>query len=190
MAGVHRSLLLCAKLLVWALACAGIIAAPFDPARAESAPKVSIVPNIGSLGRFEAFFDKYSRAVFSPDAQVVALINFEKGIKVWDVKSGRLLRTLQYPTFFLDAAFTPDGTLLITSHKDGEINLWDLMSDKPVAILRDTVTAPDGATPDDFAIENLIIQPSGSHAGRRGFMGQRLRPSDEVRRLHASCRLP
>lgn len=49
-------------------------------------------------------------------------------LKIWDVKSGRELRTLTPGTPGVDAGFSADGRILGTFGSMGDISLWDVVS--------------------------------------------------------------
>ncbi len=86
-----------------------------------TASSISVAPNIDRV-------DSDETVVFSPDGRLLASSSGygADSIKIWDVASGRLLRTLQYYAYFLDAVFTPDSKSLITGHKDGRVKVWNL----------------------------------------------------------------
>jgi len=83
---------------------------------------------------------------FSPDGSLLASVSGgNKIIKLWDVKSGTLVATLEnsyvnYVGFSPDVlvksvAFSPDG-LLLASGSDSEVRLWDVRSRKLVTTLK------------------------------------------------------
>jgi len=89
------------------------------PAVASKAP-IAVVPNVGHLAGVDS-------AALSPNGRLLALIG-SNGLKLWDIASGRPIRTMEYEAFFLAMAFSPDGTQIATAHKDGSIKLWDVMT--------------------------------------------------------------
>jgi WD40 repeat protein len=66
---------------------------------------------------------------FAPDGATVASGCKDKTIKFWDVKTGRLLRTLTGHTGRVESiTFSPDGKLLATGGGGGDtsVRLWKL----------------------------------------------------------------
>src|SRR5262249_62382983 len=52
--------------------------------------------------------------------------NWDRTIKVWDVASGRELRTLKgHADSLTSVAFSPDGWQLASGSWDGKIKIWD-----------------------------------------------------------------
>ncbi|HEY7154819.1 MAG TPA: WD40 repeat domain-containing protein [Gemmataceae bacterium] len=98
---------------------------------------------------------------FSPDGRTLATGDFENRIRLWDVASGREMRTLEghqrvpisgkNGIFYL--VFAPDGKTLASTAADGTIRLWDANSGKETARyvghggpVRALAFAPDGKT--------------------------------------------
>lgn len=66
-----------------------------------------------------------SSVAFSPNGRVLATASRDKTIKLWDVQSGRLIRTLTGHTSPVYAvAFSPDGRTLASSSADLTFALW------------------------------------------------------------------
>jgi WD40 repeat protein len=86
--------------------------------------------------------DGVSAIAFSPDGKILASgeehwrakkANKTSEIKIWDVASGRELRTLAgHPDLISSLAFSPDG-LLISGSWDGTMKAWDVAAGKELA---------------------------------------------------------
>jgi WD40 repeat protein len=65
---------------------------------------------------------------FSPDGSVLAAIGIDGAIRLWDVKTGSVLKRLtispQWGAFASGVAFSPDGTKLASVSEDGTVRLW------------------------------------------------------------------
>jgi uncharacterized delta-60 repeat protein len=89
---------------------------------------------------------------FSPDGLILASGSLDETIKLWDVASGRELRTLSgHSSGVQSIAFSPDGRLLASGSGDSTIKIWDAASGREVRTLSghsDTVQSvafsPDG----------------------------------------------
>jgi len=92
------------------------------------------------------------RSRFNADGSLLAVIygprddqpvtqSFTRGsqIKIWDVKSGRELRSFTPTEIASEVEFTPDGRLLATIASMGQISLWDAQSASKV---RDLTSSP------------------------------------------------
>jgi WD40 repeat protein len=65
---------------------------------------------------------------FSP-GRLLASVDFEGKVRLWEaVEKQYRLRTVTQNTFRVHSlAFSPDGTLLATGHRDGTVQLWDIV---------------------------------------------------------------
>lgn len=94
-------------------------------------------------------------AVFSPDSRQVATFadTAEAGAMIWDVETGRMVRRITGPFGLIIALqFTPDGSLLLTSHVDNAVRFWDVKS---------------GALVKEWHLRGYAMAPRFSPDGRR-----------------------
>ncbi len=65
--------------------------------------------------------------VFSPNGKILASASNDETIKLWDVKSGREIRTLNEHTNYVNSvSFSPNGKILASSSDDETIKLWNV----------------------------------------------------------------
>ncbi len=90
------------------------------------------------------------RAVLSPDGRLVAVLGTDRLIRVFDVESGKLERTLDQRAAPTDAMFRRDG-LLAVSDRSGLVRLWKPARGTSSGVLRghrggvlDVEWSPDG----------------------------------------------
>jgi WD40 repeat protein len=91
---------------------------------------------------------------FSGDAARLAAADFENGLTILDVASGRpLVRCKQQDESVSSLAFSPDGTALTTGDWAGTVRLWDPATGEERAVLRghakpvlSMAFSPDGRT--------------------------------------------
>jgi WD40 repeat protein len=74
--------------------------------------------------------------LFSPDDRLVATINIDGTIKLWDVATGALVHTLRgHKRGIVGGGFSPDGRTLATASHDRTIKLWNVLTGREVASL-------------------------------------------------------
>ncbi len=82
-------------------------------------------------------------AGFSPDFGTVLCGDRDGRLKLWDVGSGRLVRTFaghQYDIIF-DVEFSADGKRALTASRDRSVMECDVLSGRPICLLRGNATA-------------------------------------------------
>jgi len=65
--------------------------------------------------------------LFSPDSRRLVSVSADKAIRIWDVKTGTLIKTLQESDDGeISAAYSPDGKELISGGWDNSVKIWDI----------------------------------------------------------------
>jgi WD40 repeat protein len=71
------------------------------------------------------------RVAFSPDGKRLASAGKDKSVKVWDVTTGKLIRTMPGHTGEVwSVVFSPDGKQLATASENGEVKIWDMLAER------------------------------------------------------------
>ena len=103
---------ICLAIMAFALAA--------DEAFAEDRPKVEIVPQMQHSGVVDEI-------AFTPDGRRAVSASWDGSLKIWEVGTGRLLRTIYGGAGgFFSLALTPDGTRMLAGERQGALTLWDL----------------------------------------------------------------
>ncbi len=89
---------------------------------------------------------------FSPDGALLALGLYGHVIKLWELESGRELRTLTGHSGKVNSvAFSPDGALLASESGDDTIKLWEVESGRELR----TLTGHGGRVSNCFQVANF-----------------------------------
>src|SRR5262245_39866479 len=100
--------------------CAGV-----QPTSAQDRLKIEIVPKIAHTGWVES-------VAFSPDGTRVLSGSWDNTLKLWDVATGRLLRTFSgHSKEVKSVAFSPAGTRALSGSWDRTLKLWDASTGQP-----------------------------------------------------------
>ncbi len=87
----------------------------------------------------------------SPDSNYVATASKDKSAKLWDLSTGREVRSfLGHEASVTSLEFTRDGKTLISGSSDKTVRLWDVLTGKELY----SITTPDYIT--DIAIDPLM----------------------------------
>jgi WD40 repeat protein len=87
--------------------------------KVQESAKIEILPTVGH-------FDAVYSVAFSPDGARALSGSFDHTLKLWDVRTGSLLRTFEGHTDWVQSvAFSPDGREVLSGSKDKTIKLWN-----------------------------------------------------------------
>jgi WD40 repeat protein len=130
--------------------CFGIIfILSISPASAFAAEKPEIFVQMGHT-------HNVTSVAFSPDGKYALSGSIDKTIKLWDVATGREIRTFSGSTARVTSiAITPDGRYAVSGDEDitGNIKLWDIISGKQIR----TFSGHGGGT------GAIAFSPDGKH---------------------------
>ena len=70
-----------------------------------------------------------SGVAFSPDDELVATAGIDGRLRVYALRTGRIIGNVQVKGSLQDIAFTPDGKRVATAGLAGEIAIWDVAAD-------------------------------------------------------------
>ena len=92
----------------------------------------------------QSFYDEVDSVAFSPDGKTLASGGMDSNIRLWNIGSGKLKKTLSGHFGFIKClTFSPDGKTLASGSDDKAILLWNTETGKHVAFLAermDTIT--------------------------------------------------
>jgi WD40 repeat protein len=70
---------------------------------------------------------------FSPDGRYVLSGSWDKTMKLWEVSSGRAIRTFQGHSWTVTSvAFSPDGRYALSGSNDKTLKLWEVSSGREI----------------------------------------------------------
>jgi WD40 repeat protein len=102
-----------------------------------------------------------SSVAFSPDGKRLLTGSFDHSLKLWDVASGREIRTYAGPAgqrgMVLSVAFSPDGKMVASGAGDNAARIWEVPAVDPLRSL---------ACKDE--IDGLALSPDGSRLATAG----------------------
>ncbi len=91
---------------------------------------------------------------FSPDGSTIATSSHDHTVKLWEAKTGKLVRTLAgHWWYVMSIVFSPDGAALVSGSYDRTIKIWDIHTGAVLRTLeghntgiRCIALSPDGKT--------------------------------------------
>ena len=76
----------------------------------------------------------HSTGLFSPDGRLAISGGKDQLLRLWDVETGRPIRTLRGHTDTVrSVAFSPDGKGVVSAGEDGTLRLWDVATCLPLS---------------------------------------------------------
>jgi len=96
--------------------------------RSNEEVRVKLPPGVKLFLTLEGHRDRVLSVAFDPQGGTLASGSADATVKLWDARSGNLLRTLEGHDRWVDSvAFNPQGGVLASG---SEVRLWDMRSDK------------------------------------------------------------
>ncbi len=145
-------------------------AAPLSVPDGTQHPEAEPIEELDSLEHWETgateikTFRGHTQGVwsvsFSPDGLTLASGGSDRYVRIWDIETGRLLRSLRGHTQDIrQVAFSPDGQTLATGSEDRTIRLWNPSSGETTRLL---------FTRYDHAVTDMSYSPDGLMLARAG----------------------
>lgn len=113
----------------------------------------------------------------SPDSNYVATGSRDKSAKLWELRSGREVRSfLGHQASVSRVLFSPDGKRLITASNDGTVKIWDILTGRELQSLQ----------PDDERVTDIAFSRDQKYLVTVGFGRQaRVWEYPSLKLLHA-----
>jgi hypothetical protein len=109
---------------------------------------------VNEKNRLEGHQSAVYSVSYAPDGKTLASASRDRTVKLWDVGTGKVLRTLEgHQSEINSVSYAPDGKTLASASGDGTVKLWDVGTIKVLLTLKvnelgvNSVSyAPDGKT--------------------------------------------
>jgi hypothetical protein len=135
------------------------MAACSSDAEAREKFQPEVVPQVGHSDHVEA-------VAFSPDGRYVLTGSDDNTLKLWDVATGKELRSFSGHTYYVTSvAFSPDGRFGSSGSQDNEVKLWDLATGRELQSFGEA-GSPVAFSPDGRFVlsprRRFLAEPLGS----------------------------
>jgi WD40 repeat protein len=127
--------------------------------------------------------DRVNSIAFSPSGRLLATSSRDRDARIWNVRTGELVRVFPHNTAARDAQFSPDGRWLVTAAL--RASLWDANEGTNIARLKGHEGVVTAAT---FDPSGRIIVTGGEDGTVRSYRCELCGPADELTTL-AEARL-
>jgi WD40 repeat protein len=130
----------------------------FWEASAKEPVKIELVPGMPHRGSVNSL-------AFSSDGKQVLSAGADGSVKLWDIASGRLIRTLGSPSSDRAAsvAFLPDGERALAGYEKSGVKLWDLRNGNVIHVYQAGEVTSVAVAPRDGA---LVLSGGGNGTAR------------------------
>ncbi|ETO09924.1 NB-ARC domain-containing protein, partial [Reticulomyxa filosa] len=112
-----------------------------------------------SINFGESYLQGHSNSVtsvgFSPDGFKIVSGSRDKTVRIWDVSSGKQIKSLEgHSNIIHSAGFSPDGSKIVSGSQDKTIRIWDVSSGEQIQLLKEhsSIVASVGFSPDGSKI--------------------------------------
>ncbi|MEG4396791.1 nSTAND1 domain-containing NTPase [Microcoleus sp. BROC3] len=112
------------------------------PLRSQPKPPMEVVTalrqaiyRVGERNRLGGHSDWINTVSFSPDRKTLASGSRDSTIKLWNVSTGQLIRTINDSKSIVSVSFSPDGKTLASNSGDKSIKLWNVATGKEIKTL-------------------------------------------------------
>jgi dipeptidyl aminopeptidase/acylaminoacyl peptidase len=111
------------------------------------------------LSTIQGHRDTILAIAFSPDGKTIASASYDRLVKLWDLTTGKQLRSLKEHTDAVYAiAFMPDGKRLVSAAGDRTLKVWDVAEGKRLTTINDALDA----------LYTVAVNPSGTQIAAAG----------------------
>jgi hypothetical protein len=94
------------------------------------------------LSTIHGHADTILAIAFAPDGSSIASASYDKLVKLWDVNTGKQIKSLkEHSDAVYAVAFMPDGKRLVSAAGDRTLKVWDLTAGKRLITMNDALDA-------------------------------------------------